>query len=201
MRGSSILALSAVVREVPRVTRVPFPADAAPRIPLLLAQVHAAGAYRRVLGIKLARDGKTAAEIARLLGWNPNSVPRVWGRYRAEGEVALLGRPGGGRRHAYLTPAAEDALLAPFLAEAEAGGVLVAGPIQAADEARVGQAVPPSPIYRRLARHGGRTVAPRRRHPAQPAGLQAAVNRNAPRWGWMRSPATRPLAATADQAG
>ena len=57
--------------------------------------------------------------------------------------MALLGRPRGGRRHAYLTPAEEDALLAPFLAEAEAGGVLVAAPIQAAYEARVGKAVPP----------------------------------------------------------
>src|SRR5262245_23817496 len=104
LRGSIILALSTVVLEAPMVARVPFPAEAAARIPLLLAQARDARAYRRVLCIKLALDGRPAAEIARLLGWNPNSVQRVWGRYRAEGEVALLGRPCGGRHHAYLTP-------------------------------------------------------------------------------------------------
>src|SRR5262245_3584781 len=127
------------------VARAAFPADAATRIPGLLRQVADADADRRLLCVKLALDGKAAAEIAAVLGWNPPSAQRVWGRSRAEGEAALLGRPRGGRRRAYLTPAEEDALLAPSLAQAEAGGVLVAGPIQAADERRVGKAVPPPP--------------------------------------------------------
>ena len=46
-----------------------------PASPLLLAQVADAGAYRRVLCVKLALDGKPAAEIARVLGWNPQLGP------------------------------------------------------------------------------------------------------------------------------
>ena len=115
--------------------------------------------------------------------------------------MALLGRPCGGRRHAYLTPEEEDALLAPFLAEAEAGGVLVAGPIQAAYEARVGKAVPPSTIYRLLARHGWRKVAPRRRHPEQQDGVQEAFKRGSPSWWWTRSPARRPPGTAAARSG
>jgi len=183
------------------VTRVPFPTDAVTRVPLLLTQARDARAYRRVLCVKLALDGKPAAEIARLLGWNPNSVQRVWGRYRTEGEAALLGRPCGGRRHAYLTPEEEDALLAPFLAEAEAGGVLVAAPIQAAYQARVGRAVPPSPLYRLLARHGWRKVAPRRRHPAQQDGVQDEFKGGSVGWWWRKSPARRPPGTTGAQSG
>jgi transposase len=195
------VALSAVVLEVPMVARVPFPADAAARVPLLLAQARAARAYRRVLCVKLALDGRTAAEIAAVVGWNPNSVQRVWGRYRAEGEAALLGRPCGGRRHAYLTPAEEDAVLAPFLAEAEAGEVLVAGPIQAAYEERVGRAVPKSTLYRLLARHGWRKVAPRRRHPEQQDGVQEQFKRSSPGWWWRRSPARRAPGSAAGRSG
>jgi len=183
------------------VTRVPFPTDAVTRVPLLLTQARDARAYRRVLCVKLALDGKPAAEIARLLGWNPNSVQRVWGRYRAEGEAALLGRPCGGRHHAYLTPEEEDALLTPFLAEAEAGEVLVAGPIQAAYEARVGKAVPKSTLYRLLARHGWRKVAPRRRHPEQADGVQEQFKKSSPGWWWTRSPARRRPGTAAGRSG
>jgi transposase len=194
MRGSSTLALSAVVLGAPMVARVPFPAGAAARVPSLLAQARDARAYRRVLCVTLALDGKTAAEIASVLGWSPNSVQRVWGRYRAEGEAALLGRPCGGRRHAYPTPAEEAAVLAPYLAEAAAGGVLAAGPIRAAYEARVGKAVPKSTRSRLLARHGRRTVAPRRRHPAQADGVQEEFERSSGGWWSARSPAGRPPA-------
>ena len=196
-----MVALSALVPEVPMVTRAAFPADAVVRIPVLLQQVADAEAYRRLLCVKLALDGKTADEIGGVLGWNPNSVQRVWGRYRREGEVALLGQPRGGRRRAYLTPAEEDRLLAPFLARAEVGGVLVAGPIQAADEARVGQAVPPSTIYRLLARHGWRQVVPRRRHPEQQDGVQEAFKGGSSGWWWRKSSARRPPGATAGRSG
>jgi transposase len=195
------VALSAVVLEVPMVARAAFPADAATRIPVLLGQVTDATAYRRVLCVKLALDGNVASEIAGVLGWSTGSVQRIWVRYRAEGEVALLGRPRGGRRHAYLTPAEEDALLAPFLAQAEAGGVLVAGPITAAYEQRVGKAVPPSTIYRLLARHGWRKVAPRRRHPEQQDGVQATFKGGSIRWWWRKSPAGQGLMSRDGRSG
>src|SRR4051794_31419047 len=178
-----------------------FPADAARRIPELLAHVADATAYRRLLCVKLALDGQTAAQIAATVGQHPNSVQRTWARYRREGEVALLGRPRGGRRHAYLTPGEEDALLAPFLAAAEAGGLLVAGPIKAAYEEQVGTMVPKSTLYRLLARHGWRKVAPRRRHPEQDDGVQAAFKKGSVGWWWTKSPPRRPPRRRADPSG
>ena len=77
-------------------------------------------------------------------------------------ELALLGQPCGGRNHAYPTLNAEDALPAPFAAQAETGGVRVAGPIRHACEARAGKPVPRSTAWRLLARHGSSTIAPRR---------------------------------------
>lgn len=183
------------------VARAAFPTDADARVPALLQQVADAGAYRRLLCVKLALEGQSAGQIAAALGWHPNSVQRVWSRYRAEGEVALLGRPCGGRRHAHLTPEEEDALLAPFLAEAEAGGVLVAGPIRAAYQARVGKPVPKSTVYRLLARHGWRKVAPRRRHPEQQDGVQEQFKRGSRGWWWRRSPTRRPRAAAGGRSG
>jgi transposase len=195
------VALSVVVMEVPMVARAAFPADAAARVPALLQHVADAAAYRRLLCVKLALDGKTAAEVAAVLGWTPNSVQRVWGRYRREGEAALLGYPRGGRRHAYLTPEEEDEVLAPFLAEAEAGGVLVAGPIKAAYQARVGKPVPKSTLYRLLARHGWRKVAPRRRHPAQDDGAQDEFKGGSASWRWRKSGARRRPATPAAPSG
>jgi len=191
------VALSLLVPEAPMATPDPFPSDAPSRIPALLRQVTDARAYRRLLCVKLALDGQPAEQIAAALGWHPTSVRRVWARYRAEGEATLLGRPCGGRRHAYLTPDGEDALLAPFLAAAEAGGVLVAAPIKAAYEARVGKAVPKSTVYRLLARHGWRKVAPRRRHPEQDDAVRAAFTGGSLSWWWRKSPSRRPPGTTA----
>ena len=178
-----------------------FPAAAARRVPELLARVADATAYRRLLCVKLALDGRTAAQIAATVGQHPNSVQRIWARYRREGEVALLGRPRGGRRHAHLTPEEEDALLAPFLDQAAAGGVLVAGPVKAAYEERVDKAVPKSTVYRLLARHGWRKVAPRRRHPEHDDGVQEQFKRSSSGWRWTRSPARRPPRKRDDPSG
>lgn len=164
------------------VARTAFPADAADRLPVLLREVSDVAAYRRLLCVKLALDGQPAKQIAAVLGWTPNSVRRVWARYRAEGEIALLGRPCGGRRHAYLTREEEDALLAPFLTKAAAGEVLVAGPIKAAYEVQVGKPVPKSTLYRLLARHGWRKIAPRRRHPEQDDASLEQFKRTSPGW-------------------
>lgn len=184
------------------MARIPvLPAEAMTRVPVLLREVGDARAYRRLLCVKLALDGQSAEQIAATLDWNPTSVRRIWRRYRQEGEEALVGRAVGGRRRAHLTPAEEDAVLAPFLEQAAAGGVLVAGPIKAAYEARVGKAVPKSTIYRLLARHGWRTVLPRRRHPRQEAAVQEGFKTTSRAGWWTKSPAKRPPDGAAARSG
>jgi transposase len=77
----------------------------------------------------------------------------------------LWGKPHGGRRHAHFTVEQEKALLAPFLEQAQAGGVLVVAPVQAAYEKALGRPVHPSVVYRALHRQGWRKIVPRPRHP------------------------------------
>lgn len=71
----------------------------------------------------------------------------------------------GGRRRQNMSPEEEQAFLAPFFSEAERGGVLVVAPIKAAYEKAIARSVPDSTVYRLLARHGWRKLAPRPQHP------------------------------------
>ncbi len=154
--------------------RASFSTGTAERLAVLMKQVSAKAPYQRLQCVWLATQGQTAEQIARALGWHPNSVRRVQQRFETEGEAALLGRPTGGRRHQYLTEAEEARLLEPFLAQAERGGVLVATAVKAAYEQAVERRVPKSTIYRLLARHGWRKVTPRPRHPKQAPVVQEA---------------------------
>jgi len=54
----------------------------------------------------------------------------------------------------------KDDFLKPWLASAATGNLVVVSPIQAALAQRLGQPVKPSVVYRLLARHGWRKVAP-----------------------------------------
>jgi hypothetical protein len=57
------------------------------------------------------------------------------------------------------------AFLKPWLESAATGHLVVVSPIRAALAQRLGQPVKPSVVYRLLARHGWRKVAPDTRHP------------------------------------
>lgn len=121
--------------------------------------------------------GSTAAEIARLLGWSIATVHVIHSRWAKEGDAIFDLRPKGGRRNQYLTPEEEAAFLQPFLAKAEAGGILNAQEIKAAFEARVGRTVAKTTIYRLLDRLGWRKVAPRPRHPKADLAAQTAFKK------------------------
>jgi transposase len=75
----------------------------------------------------------------------------------------------------------ERALLAPFFEQAKAGGILVAAPLKAAYEQALGRKVPNSTVYRLLARHGWRKIAPRPRHPKADPERQAGWKKNSPK--------------------
>ncbi len=59
----------------------------------------------------------------------------------------------------------ETAFLSKFIEEAKAGGVIVVREIKRTYEKAIGHTVPKSTVYRMLARHGWRKIAPRPRHP------------------------------------
>lgn len=121
--------------------------------------------------------GSSAAEIARLLGWSVATVHMLHSRYTREGDALFDVKAKGGRRNQHLTFEEEAEFLAPFLGSAAKGGILVVSEVQVAYEARIGKAVPPSTVYRLLARHNWRKIVPRPQHPKADVAAQAAFKK------------------------
>ena len=115
-------------------------------------------------------------------------VRRVWSEYLRGGLVAAHGKPKGGRRHAHLSVAQERAVLRPLEQQAHTGRVVTARRIKTRYEDRVGHGMPDATIYRLLARHQGRQVPPRPKHPhgnpAARAALKKTPGPNRRRGGW-----------------
>lgn len=137
--------------------------------------------FRRVQCVWLRSALSLDAEmIAVAIGWSPSRVRAVQGQFFREGEKALFGIGRGGRRNENLRPEQENALLANFLERAQAGGVLEVSQIKTAYENTVGHPVPKSTVYRMLARHGWRKIAPRPRHPHTDTAVQEEWKKNSP---------------------
>jgi transposase len=115
----------------------------------------------------------------RLIGRSRASVSRLQNEFRATIEGQQSPRSNwGGRRRQNMNPEEEQAFLEPFFKKAQRGGVLVVSDIQKAYETAVKRTVPPSTIYRLLARHGWRKIAPARRHPQGDPEAQQAWEKN-----------------------
>jgi hypothetical protein len=106
-----------------------FPKGAVERLAVLLEQASTKTEYQRVPAVWLrAALGLSALPIAPALGWQAQSVRQVHSEYFRHGEAVLHDKPKGGRHHENLTRQQEQELLAPFLDQAQAGGVLVVAP-------------------------------------------------------------------------
>ncbi len=128
-----------------------------------------------------AEANLSTADAARVLGISE----RTLFRYQADirNQDAPPKASWGGRRNALLSPKEEEAFLAPWVAQAEHGGVLTVPPIHRALVDRVGEEIPISTTYRLLARHGWRKVKPDTRHPKSDLQAQAEFKKNFPgRW-------------------
>ena len=135
-----------------------------------------------------ATIGATLSATATLLGVGRATVARLQARFRRSHPVKVSKadsprRNWGGRRNALLTVEEEREFLAPWLEQARAGGVLVVSPLRAALSQRLGRPVKASVLYRLLARHGWRKVAPDTRHPKSDPQVQEAWKKNSrKRW-------------------
>jgi transposase len=162
-------------------TPQPLPDGAAERLAAMLQEAKSKADYQRIQCVWLrAALGLRAAQIALALGWQVGSVRQVHSDYLRHGESVLRGKPSGGRHRQNLTLEQEKELLAPFLEQAAAGGVLVVAPVQAAYEAAVGRAVHHSVVYRALHRHGWRKIAPRPKHPKASEEVREAFKKTYP---------------------
>jgi transposase len=128
--------------------------------------------------------GATLEQTASILGVGRATVARLQSSFRKK---KLAGpnptRNWGGRRQSLLTRKEEDAFLKPWLESAAAGHLVVVSPIRAALAQHLGKPIKPSVVYRLLARHGWRKVAPDTRHPKSKPEVQEDWKKNSPkRW-------------------
>jgi transposase len=128
--------------------------------------------------------GATLEQTAALLGVGRATVPRLQARLgRRDRTRPSPTRGWGGRRRSMLTVEEEKRFLSPWLEKAKAGGVLVVAPLRAALAQKLGRPVTASVVYRLLARHGWRKVAPDTRHPKSDPHAQETWKKNSPkRW-------------------
>ena len=126
--------------------------------------------------------GATLEQTATVLGVGRATVARLQAAFRKQ-KPALPSpvRNWGGRRQSLLSPEEEDAFLKPWLESAATGSLVVVSPLRAALAQRLGQPVKPSVVYRLLARHGWRKVAPDTRHPKSKPEVQEAWKKNSPK--------------------
>lgn len=110
--------------------------------------------------------GATLEQTALILCVGRATVPRM--QARLQGQCAEPGRVRpmrGGRRRASLTPDEERSFLEPWDQSSAEGEILVVAPLRAALAKKLDHPVAASTVYRMLARHGWRKVAPDTRHP------------------------------------
>lgn len=159
--------------------RKPFPPGAAKRLNTLMNNTKNVAEFKRVQSVWLrAALDMPVEQIAQATGLAPNSVRCYHSRYLKQGESVLLGLGRGGRRRQNLSVAQESELLSSFEAQALQGGVLEVREIRQAYEHAVGHTVAKSTVYRMLARHGWRKVAPRPHHPKGDRARQQEFKKN-----------------------
>ena len=128
--------------------------------------------------------GATLEQTATVLGVGRATVARLQTTFRKQGTAAASpARNWGGRRQSLLTPEEEAAFLKPWLEKAAVGSLVVVSPLRAALAQHLGKPVKLSVVYRLLARHGWRKVAPDTRHPKSKPDVQEEWKKNSPkRW-------------------
>ena len=140
--------------------------------------------FRSALAVLLpAEVGLSLAVTASMLGVGTASVNRLQKRLGSGGVSVRSRRNWGGRRHSLLTFDEEVEFLKPWAEQAREAGILVLSPIRAALAQRVGRPIKASVVWRLLARHGWRKVAPDTRHPKNDPAVMQAWKKNFPkRW-------------------
>ena len=167
----------------------------------LLQQANTAEDIRMAQAVLLpAFHGLTMEEAGMAMGVSRATVGRLQQQVRQAkgkpGAVSGIGAGGargwGGRRNSHMTPEEEAEFLAPWAVEAETAGMIVMGPIRAALAQKLGRPVRASVVWRLLARHGWRKVAPDTRHPKADYAVQVTWKKNSKRHWLPPSESTTP---------
>jgi transposase len=122
------------------------------------------------------------ADTAQVIGVSPGWVCQLRRRFIHGRKVGAPDAPtAGGRKRQNMSLEDEREFLAPFLASAAVGGVLVVGEIKAALDKRLGREVALASAYNLLHRHNWRKLAPDKRHPQSDPLAQEEWKKNSPK--------------------
>lgn len=143
-----------------------------------LARARTAGELRQAQAVILPLEfGFSMEQVAAIIGVSPGWANRLRTQFiRAGGKNERKSR--GGRRRENMTREEEAAFLAPFLAQAVGGGILVVGEIKKALDERLGRRTALASTYNLLHRHGWRKLAPDKRHPKSDPAAQQEWKKN-----------------------
>ena len=131
-----------------------------------------------------ANFGLTKAETAAALGLSTSRVGAIQAAARAPAPVPKATH--GGRRRQRMTLAEEVAFLEPWKQAAATAGMIIVPPLHEALAKHLGKPIQHSQVYRLLARHGWRKVAPDSTHPKTDPAVQEAWKKNSRKW-WPNS--------------
>lgn len=152
-----------------------------------IEQVQTVEEIRQAQAVLLpALHGLSMEEAGVVMGVSRATVGRLQQQWRKpKGKQKSAGNPTprrsggwGGRRNCLMTLEEEVEFLEPWAVEAETAGMIVMGPIRAALAEKLGRLVRASVVWRLLARHGWRKVAPDTKHPKADYAAQAAWKKN-----------------------
>ncbi len=122
---------------------------------LLLKKIQNKSDFQRAQCVWLRAElGFDANLTAKITGWSPGTVKRIWSNYLKKGEAALYGVGRGGRRRNNLTYQEEKIFLEDFFKKTALGESIPVADIKLAYETKINKIVPKSTIYRILTRHG-----------------------------------------------
>jgi transposase len=124
--------------------------------------------------------GATLEQTAAALGVGRATVGRCQAKVRKRLTHPAQLDPACGRRRAAMSAEEEDEFLQPWAESAADGGMLIVAPLRAALAQKLGRPVTHSVVYRLLARHGWRKVAPDTRHPKSDPLTQEQWKKNSP---------------------
>ena len=150
---------------------------------LLAAQATTAYDLRCAQAVLLpALLGATLEQTATALGVGRATVGRYQAKVRRRlTHPAQLASNWGGRRREAMSIEEEREFLQPWVESSADGGMLVVAPLRAALAQALGRPVTHSVVYRLLARHGWRKVAPDTRHPKSDPLAQEQWKKNSPK--------------------
>jgi transposase len=135
---------------------------------------------RQALAVLLPADTTvTLEQTAKLLGVGRATVVRYQRGFRDRQQIEKPARKSwGGRRRFLMSWEAEQEFLRPWAEQAKDGGLLVLSPIRAALAQQLGRPVARSVVWRLLARHDWRKIAPDTRHPKSDPQVQEDWKKN-----------------------